>query len=160
MAGTPPDWEIITIEDLLALAVDAKTLLEALKTGSDKLISTFNTQVSQAQGKLDDLNSLADAAQTAIDDLELNVDSSILSFLTIPASVGGTDAFINTLSAAIDDPNDPDRPQFASADFTGGIVLLIGGAKEEDVQPTVNKLTAILGADLIQLPSITDLISP
>lgn len=154
----PPNWTAYgsAIDIAPEFAVTVRTLLEELKTFSDRLRSPASATSSVLQ--LVEKN--ADEFGKRLDDLNARIKrlAAVLNepmpglYSTSMTGLGGNAFLIGELAARIQDKTDPNRPPFDDNEYVMGICLVAGGPRMADITPAINFFKQFFGAPDPQAP--------
>lgn len=158
--GVPPDWNSITLADLIPALADLQTLLDAINAGHEALRTAQLSIRDQIDTKVSQLDSTVDAVVDGLNTLKQNIDSTGVFLLFVPpdASGGGFPGFIQVLEESVDDLDDAQRPQFANTAFVTGFVVLAGAPSLAEAEEVQEKWQKFINFDPVELPSLSNLI--
>ena len=161
-SGTPPDWQALKspIEIFPVLGQQLERLLAEVESIATRRVSTYSNIVTTAAdgvlaslqeltNRLHDLTlKLATFSATALSDLPGIYSTAFLG-------QGGTTFLLGELSNLLTNKSDDGRPPFDSNEYVIGMVIVAGGPRIPDVQPTYELLKTLFNLPKFDSPLYT-----
>jgi hypothetical protein len=162
MAGAPPDWQALKspIEIFPVLGQQLERLLAEVESVATRRVSTYSNIITTAADgvlaslqelthRLHDLTlKLATFSATALSDLPGIYSTAFLG-------QGGTTFLLGELSNLLTNKSDDGRPPFDSNEYVIGMVIVAGGPRIPDVQPTYELLKTLFNLPKFDSPLYT-----